>query len=1012
METRGQNSGQAGWDTYVDGLVAEHGSLANLGERLAALRGHAEDVESITRALRRLRQRGTLPGGTFVPDDVADAAAVTVPDPIPGEEGSAVTVDIDVDVHTAVPIIRAESPTNTVDLAIDGDGLGASVYKVPATRDFVLRWWTAGATPQAGMLVSGEHALLTIEPPASSSYAERVPREVIWVLDTSCSMRGAPLDLAKRAMDEALGQMDPRDSFALLSFSDSVRGPFRVPVDADERNVKHAQQVVGALDASGGTMMAPAVLAALAFPVNPARHRLICLLTDGQIANDDQVLAQIAAHPEVTFATVGIGGSPNRYLLDELAALGGGKAAYATLGEAPEDAMDTVLDAMDRPVLTDVKIDWGQWQVESAYPSRVPDLHVGTPSLVAAHMLGGSGPVTLSGRLGTGVFTQVVTPVPVADGRPIVTTWARKRVAEIHRRKLLGQIIDERPAILETGLRWHILTDYTSFVAVEDDQTELMADGGEPLGQVMTAEFLSKVPTGRSYQSAASYIAGVTGTYSMNFNYDAIDALPSAGTHSVLTLGRPLLAALDAGPTVGNTLTADASAVARTGPGAAAYDVSGEIGGPVLLDKLWLASTARFELANQAGVSATSARLALRLVAQPSTANRLTLDLDADPTYAALGATASRYGGGRGTVRWNLWRSADSGLDTWVSAAQRTVRGDERSAIEAGSSFQLSNIQLAGTHDLRVGLTGEHFVWAGTARAGDANLGSAFLEDRWKPGRVYVDARLAGGVLGGDRAHFLPSPSLGVRWDPWGNERTWLRLAGSRNWGAESLQVGVTDAAGLPARADTLRFGVDQQLLGNFVASVEGWGRLEHLAFVPAPDHVAVDDVAGAPWVDRSVWELDFELSRTFSKRWMAGVRWRQGFPTSSDAALVNDARSFWVPGFLDAYRRHGFDASASWTLPDDPWTTTVGATAAWAGEVEGPQVGWWLASRTRVELSLEQAIPFRMGELSVELSAVWAARDPDRAFLPLAILAAEPGVPNLDEQPPFSGYVGVRYGF
>lgn len=65
METRGQNSGQAGWDTYVDGLVAEHGSLATLGERLAALRGHAEDVESITRALRRLRQRGTLPGGTW-----------------------------------------------------------------------------------------------------------------------------------------------------------------------------------------------------------------------------------------------------------------------------------------------------------------------------------------------------------------------------------------------------------------------------------------------------------------------------------------------------------------------------------------------------------------------------------------------------------------------------------------------------------------------------------------------------------------------------------------------------------------------------------------------------------------------------------------------------------------------------------------------------------------------------------------------------------------------------------
>lgn len=81
----------------------------------------------------------------FIPGSIADGAAITVAEPAPGEQPPSVPVGIDVDVHAAIPIVRAESPTNQLDLAIDGEGLGASVYGVPSTKNFVLRWWTAGA---------------------------------------------------------------------------------------------------------------------------------------------------------------------------------------------------------------------------------------------------------------------------------------------------------------------------------------------------------------------------------------------------------------------------------------------------------------------------------------------------------------------------------------------------------------------------------------------------------------------------------------------------------------------------------------------------------------------------------------------------------------------------------------------------------------------------------------------------------------------------------------------------
>lgn len=70
MTSPGQKPGHApgaalDWDGYLDALAAEHGSLAAVAERLSASRGYADDLESITRALRRLRGRGSLAGGKW-----------------------------------------------------------------------------------------------------------------------------------------------------------------------------------------------------------------------------------------------------------------------------------------------------------------------------------------------------------------------------------------------------------------------------------------------------------------------------------------------------------------------------------------------------------------------------------------------------------------------------------------------------------------------------------------------------------------------------------------------------------------------------------------------------------------------------------------------------------------------------------------------------------------------------------------------------------------------------------
>jgi hypothetical protein len=63
-DPHGQNSGQPDWGTLLDALVAEHGSLATLAQRLVE-GGVDQDVTSAERGLRRLRGRGPSPGGVW-----------------------------------------------------------------------------------------------------------------------------------------------------------------------------------------------------------------------------------------------------------------------------------------------------------------------------------------------------------------------------------------------------------------------------------------------------------------------------------------------------------------------------------------------------------------------------------------------------------------------------------------------------------------------------------------------------------------------------------------------------------------------------------------------------------------------------------------------------------------------------------------------------------------------------------------------------------------------------------
>jgi len=177
--------------------------------------------------------------------------------------------------------------------------------------------------------------------------------------------------------------------------------------------------------------------------------------------------------------SIGIGSAPNRSLLNQIAQVGRGFATYLNLGESAADVGEDLVRRTAFPYLTDIKIEWNGLAVSAVTPSAIPDVYAGKPLIVSGvYARPGRAKITVSA---TTAGRRVQIPVDVAlpdriDAEPVSALWARKRIDELL--FLAGDTITDKTVsqITELGLAFHMVTDYTSFVAV--DRTRVVAANG------------------------------------------------------------------------------------------------------------------------------------------------------------------------------------------------------------------------------------------------------------------------------------------------------------------------------------------------------------------------------------------------------------------------------------------------------------------------------------------------------------------------------------------------------
>src|SRR6185295_3016525 len=149
-----------------------------------------------------------------------------------------------------------------------------------------------------------------------------LPKELVFVVDTSGSMEGRPLDSARATAKLALNNLNPQDTFNLITFSGDEHILFLEPVPATPENLRAAKEFLDEREGEGGTEMMKAIKAALDPSDNKDSVRIVCFMTDGQVGNDMEIIGEVQRHPNARVFAIGFGDSPNRFLLDKMAEFG------------------------------------------------------------------------------------------------------------------------------------------------------------------------------------------------------------------------------------------------------------------------------------------------------------------------------------------------------------------------------------------------------------------------------------------------------------------------------------------------------------------------------------------------------------------------------------------------------------------------------------------------------------------------------------------------------------------
>lgn len=387
-------------------------------------------------------------------------------------------------VVSGMPLHEVVSPSHRV--GIDFRSVGEAVVQIapdepiPADHDFVLRFRMASGAIETGLLLDAPatagadgHFLLLLEAPTRPAATMVPPRDFLFVVDVSGSMHGFPIDTTKALLRELTARLRPVDSFNVLLFAgdNQLLSPTSLP--ATTENVADALAILDRQQGGGGTELLPAMKRALAVPGAEGKARVIAVVTDGYVDVEPELFELVRDNlGRSSLFAFGIGSSVNRHLIEGLARAGRGEPFVVTDPGKAEAGAASFREMIESPVLTNVQVAFEGWQVDELAPWPVPDVFARRPVVLAGRYRGDAGgKVRVSGRSGENDWhaeVDVAAAARLNSTGLIGRLWARQRIAELSDLQELKLDEARKAEVTRLGLRFNLLTKYTSFIAVDE----------------------------------------------------------------------------------------------------------------------------------------------------------------------------------------------------------------------------------------------------------------------------------------------------------------------------------------------------------------------------------------------------------------------------------------------------------------------------------------------------------------------------------------------------------------
>jgi Ca-activated chloride channel family protein len=431
-------------------------------------------------------------GPRYIPAGVPDGSRIPSKT-LPPATRSGHDISLEVALDAGLIIDNLSSTTHPIDIQRPDPHSARLHLKDNATipnKDFILRYDVTTEAIQDAVLThrseKGGFFTMILQPPERVTVADVTPKELVFVLDTSGSMNGFPIEKAKETMKLALDNLNPSDTFNLITFAGDTSILFPEPVPATSANLRKAKAFLSSQSGAGGTEMMKAIEAALKPSDDQSHVRIVCFMTDGYVGNEMAIIAEVQKHPNARVFAFGIGQAVNRFLLDKMAEAGRGEVEYVGLNDDGSAAARRFHERVRSPLLTDISIDWSGLPVADVYPQRIPDLFSARPVVVTGRYTGpGRATIRLKGKMAGNDFVReipVELPETMASHDVLASLWARARVDDLMGQDFRGLQTgnmreDLKDAITQLGIEFRLMTQFTSFVAVEE---MIVTDGGQP----------------------------------------------------------------------------------------------------------------------------------------------------------------------------------------------------------------------------------------------------------------------------------------------------------------------------------------------------------------------------------------------------------------------------------------------------------------------------------------------------------------------------------------------------